>query len=261
MIRPPHGPAAAMPRQRAVRFAEMAEPIHARSPSPSPSPEAEDAEEMVGWPPEREPSPSPDSVHAMTLAGNHRVPRAVPKVHRVSARARQPIEPPSFVEGPSRPADTIDRRQWQAQLEHHGPQPGLMADLPTMVLQPPAPVPWHSRAMGNLRAGVDWLRPAETRHIKDSRRAAAWLRDNGQVALDEATLKDVVVHQPREGSHRLERLGFLQAHPNLNERHAAAIQEALVHRHERQADGSAVDESLTREIRRVLPKGDKRRPR
>jgi hypothetical protein len=56
-------------------------------------------------------------------------------------------------------------------------------------------------------------------------------------------------------------LGFLQAHPNLNERHAAAIQEALVHRHERQADGSAVDESLTREIRRVLPKGDKRRPR
>jgi hypothetical protein len=113
--------------------------------------------------------------------------------------------------------------------------------------------------MGTLRACADAMRAKDRRHKNDGRSVAAWLRDNGLVGFD-MSMRDVVLYIPRAGSRRLERLGFLQAHPNLNASHAAEVQGVLVRRYERQSgqDGPST-ERLSQELQRILPQADKRR--
>jgi len=279
------GPVTPKPHRRIVHFAQLPERIP--SPPLAPSPPEVEPDEGTETPPStpplpadsahprghgiirlvhpmhvgahQRPPPEMDSVHAMTLAKNHGlVPRPIPHVHRVPSNARQPIEPPTMVLDEMRPANTQDRRRWADTLAYHTPEPGFQAGLQTEVLQQPPPPSWSTQIKGTVQAWVDALLPAEKRHLKDSQRLAAGLRDSGEVAIDDHG-RDVLMHHARPESNRLQRLGFRNTLPNLGEDHWESVQEMLARRSERQLAGEIPQEPLTKAVRRALDEVEHRR--
>lgn len=186
-----------------------------------------------------------------------RGPRPIPAVRRVAQEARRPIEPTSQPTSVNRPADTIDRREWDRRLQPQAAPMGQLAEARTQVLQPQQPAPVAVRLRGRLQAAIDVLLPSNSRKQADSQRIAAWLRDNGVVGMDAAG-RDWVLTPLGSGSDRLERLGFLQAFPHLSAVHVQRLRQHLADRYSQQAEdaaaGAAQTPSMTRLVGDALPK-------
>ncbi len=210
--------------------------------------------------PARPASPA-SSLHAPGFAAGVQPMRGLPVARRVAPNARTPMEPPT--QAASTPyAPLIDgSRQVKHNPEpHRATHVGQMADMQTTALQPQEVMPLRVRTRGRLQAAIDALLPAKRRYKNDSQQLAAWLRDHGLIALDDSG-QDRVLRYISPTSNRLERLGILQAFPNLDTGHVRRLQEELGERYTRQMATNEhmrpAEDNMTQVVREVLPKTKK----
>lgn len=187
--------------------------------------------------------------------------RHVPMVRPVPQAARRPIQSPTQTMTAPATAQGSTPAGTQLRPLPMMPQPGQLAEAATHVLQPGPPAPLPDRLRGRLQATLDALLPAHRRYKNDSLELAAWLRDNGVVALNHAG-QDWVLNPHNASSDRLERLGIRQAFPNLSQRHVAALRAALAERYAKQLGAGweqhGDEEGLTQIVREALPKAGRR---
>lgn len=251
-------PPAPRPRPQAPSAQTLPPPAH---PQPAavvraPQPRAD------SWAPPVPPRPRPYPSAAVNPPSP---PRQVPMVRPVAQAARRPIESASLATNVSQAGDTsTPPASSQGRPLPQAPQLGHWAVAATHVLQPSAPTPMPDRLKGRLQATLDALLPSNRRYKNDSLHLAAWLRDNGVVALD-ASGRDYVLNAHSAGSDRLERLGIRQAFPNLSTRHVTAVREALADRYAQQLEASWNEQpeeaGLTEVVREALPKAGRKAKR